>query len=177
MPHTRHRLRQWVFHPPPDGAPPVILLIRLMAGGVFVGEGLLKWLFPATLGVGRFLALGIPAPALMATGVGAVEIIGGTLVLLGWCTRLVAIPLMLDMVVAIGATTIPRWLGTSPVPPLVLPPVGFPALLYDLRSDVVQLWGAFWLFRGGAGPWALDALLARTRQAGNARAAQERVVR
>jgi uncharacterized membrane protein YphA (DoxX/SURF4 family) len=148
-----------------------------MAGGVFVGEGLLKWLFPTTLGVGRYLSLGIPAPALMATGVGAVEIIGGTPVLLGWFTRLVAIPLMLDMVVAIAAITIPRWLGTSPLPPLVLAPVGFPAMLYDLRSDVARLWCAFLLFLGGAGPWAMDARLARTREEGNARAAQERVVR
>jgi putative oxidoreductase len=136
MPHTRHRVRQRVCHPPPDGAPPAILLIRLMAGGVFAGEGLLKWLFPATLGVGRFL-----------------------------------------MVVAIAATTIPRGLGTSPLPPLVLSPVGFPAMLYDLRSDVAQLWCAFLLFLGGAGPWAMDALPARTREGGNARAAQERVVR
>jgi hypothetical protein len=84
---------------------------------------------------------------------------------------------MLDMVVAIAAITIPRWLGTSPLPPLVLAPVGFPAMLYDLRSDVAQLWCAFLLFLGGAGLWAMDARLARTREGGNARAAQERVVR
>ena len=33
-----HRLLQWFFHPP-DGAPPATLLIRLMAGGVFLWEG------------------------------------------------------------------------------------------------------------------------------------------
>jgi uncharacterized membrane protein YphA (DoxX/SURF4 family) len=91
MTHTMHRLMQWEFHPPTDAAPPATLLIRLMAGGVFVGEGLLKFVFPATLGVGRFHALGIPAPELMATFVGLVEIVGGLLFLLGWFTRLAAI--------------------------------------------------------------------------------------
>ena len=31
------RLLQWFFHPP-DDAPPATLLIRLMAGGVFLGR-------------------------------------------------------------------------------------------------------------------------------------------
>jgi uncharacterized membrane protein YphA (DoxX/SURF4 family) len=104
MTNTMHRLMQWVFHPPTDAAPPATLLIRLMAGGVFVGEGLLKFVFPATLGVGRFHALGIPPPELMATFVGLVEIVGGLLFLLGWFTRLAAIPLMIDIVVAILST-------------------------------------------------------------------------
>jgi hypothetical protein len=39
---TIHKLMQWVFNPPADAAPPATLLIRLMAGGVFVGEDLLK---------------------------------------------------------------------------------------------------------------------------------------
>jgi pyridoxal biosynthesis lyase PdxS len=47
MNRTMHRLLQWVVHAPTDAAPPATLLIRLMAGGVFVGEGLLKCVFPA----------------------------------------------------------------------------------------------------------------------------------
>src|SRR6266511_4078818 len=123
---TIHKLMQWVLNPPAGAAPPATLLIRLMAGGVFVGEGLLKFVFPATLGMGRFHALGIPAPELMATFVGLVEIVGGLLFLLGWFTRLAAIPLMIDIVVAILSTKIPLWLGTSPLPPPPVPPqVGF----------------------------------------------------
>jgi hypothetical protein len=55
------RLLQWLFHSP-DTAPPATLLIRLMAGGVFLWEGVMKFVFPHTLGVGRFLKLGIPSP-------------------------------------------------------------------------------------------------------------------
>src|SRR5262249_52806262 len=51
-------------------APPAPLLIRLMAGGVFLWEGVMKFVFPHTLGVGRFLKLGIPAPEVMAPLVG-----------------------------------------------------------------------------------------------------------
>ena len=56
MHNTANRLIQWFFNPADDAAPPATILIRLMAGGVFVGEGLLKFVFPATLGVGRFSA-------------------------------------------------------------------------------------------------------------------------
>ena len=95
------RLRQWFFHPP-DGAPPATLLIRLMAGGVFFWEGVMKFVFPHTLGVGRFLKLGIPAPEFMAPFVGVLEIVGGTLFVVGLFTRLAALPLLIDMVVAIA---------------------------------------------------------------------------
>ena len=37
-----HRLLQWLFHPP-DAAPSATLLIRLMAGGVFLWEGVMKF--------------------------------------------------------------------------------------------------------------------------------------
>ena len=39
-----------------------ILLIRILVGWVFLSEGIQKFLFPATLGTGRFAKIGIPAP-------------------------------------------------------------------------------------------------------------------
>ncbi len=166
-----HGLLQWFSHPP-DGAPPATLLIRLMAGGVFLWEGVMKFVFPHTLGVGRFLKLGIPAPEFMAPFVGVMEIVGGTLFVLGLFTRLAALPLLIDIVIAIASTKIPLLLGTSPLPPPPVPPqVGFWAVLHEIRSDDAQLLCSLFLLLVGAGPWALDALLARRR--GSARA-QER---
>lgn len=63
------RLPHLLFNPPVDGSP-AALLLRLMAGGVFVSGGILKFAYPATLGVGRFTKLGFPAPGATAAFVG-----------------------------------------------------------------------------------------------------------
>lgn len=39
-----------------------LFLLRLMVGWVFLSEGIQKFLFPAALGAGRFVKIGIPAP-------------------------------------------------------------------------------------------------------------------
>ena len=88
-------------------APPAVILIRLIVGGVFLSEGIQKFLFPEALGVGRFVKIGIPAPAVMAPFVGYCEIICGALILLGLLTRAAALPLIIDMLVAISTTKIP----------------------------------------------------------------------
>jgi uncharacterized membrane protein YphA (DoxX/SURF4 family) len=62
-------------------APRATILIRLLVGGVFLAEGIQKFLFPAALGVGRFVKIGIPAPQFFAPFVGVVEIVGGTLLI------------------------------------------------------------------------------------------------
>ena len=52
-----------------------ILLIRILVGWVFLSEGIQKFLFPDSLGVGRFVKIGIPSPQIMAPFVGVVEIV------------------------------------------------------------------------------------------------------
>jgi putative oxidoreductase len=68
-------------------------LIRLLVGLVFLSEGIQKFLFPASLGAGRFLKIGIPAPQAMAPFVCAIEIVCGSLLLLGLLSRLATVPL------------------------------------------------------------------------------------
>jgi uncharacterized membrane protein YphA (DoxX/SURF4 family) len=41
---------------------PAVFIIRLPVGGVFLSEGIQKFLFPDTPGAGRFVKIGIPAP-------------------------------------------------------------------------------------------------------------------
>ena len=55
-----NKLLDWFFKPPVDG-PAAIILLRLMAGSVFLWEGVLKFVFP-NQGVGRFTKLGFPFP-------------------------------------------------------------------------------------------------------------------
>src|ERR1035437_9683415 len=88
-------------------APGATVLIRLMVGSVFFLEGVLKFLYPDALGAGRFAKIGILFPQIMSPFVGGVEIVCGALVLIGLLTRLAAIPLLINISVAILSTKIP----------------------------------------------------------------------
>jgi putative oxidoreductase len=156
-------LYEWLIHPPTTG-PAATLLLRLMAGGVFLSEGILKFVF-ANQGVGRFTKLGFPFPHLTATFVGGFEIVGGLLLIAGLLTRVTAIPFIVEMVVAILATKISLYLGTSPLPLPPAPPiVGFWAVMHETRSDYAQLLTVAFLTLAGPGRWSIDALL-RQRKA------------
>ena len=78
----------------------------------------MKFAFP-NQGVGRFTKLGFPVPHFTATADAWLEIVGGTLLLAGFLTRLIAVPFIIEMLVAMASTKIPLYLGTSPLP---LPP-------------------------------------------------------
>ena len=166
---------EWILHPP-TGAPRSTILVRCMCGGVFLSEGILKFVY-ANQGVGRFTKLGFPAPALTADFVAVLEIVGGALLIAGFLTRLIAIPFVFEMVVAILSTKIAVYLGTSPLPlPPSPPQVGIWAVLHEIRSDYAQIMSVLFLFFAGPGRWSVDAMWAR---AGNpevaARVVQSRI--
>jgi putative oxidoreductase len=157
--HVADGIRSWSLVPPEKG-PTATLLLRLMAGSVFLWEGILKFVY-VNQGVGRFTKLGMPLPALTADFVGGLEIVGGVLLLLGLATRLIAIPFMIEMIVAMLSTKISLFLGTSPLPlPPAPPRSGIWAVLHEVRSEWAQLIVCAFLFRVGAGPLSLDAFLA-----------------
>ena len=68
-------LVRFFTHPPISG-PKSTLVVRLMAGGVFLSEGLLKFAYE-NQGVGRFTKLGMPMPGVLAPAIALLEIVGG----------------------------------------------------------------------------------------------------
>lgn len=126
-------------------APRATWIVRLLVGCVFLSEGIQKFLFPQALGVGRFIKIGMPAPHFFAPFVGAVEIIGGILLVMGLLTRLASIALMIDISVAILTTKLP-----------MLEKSGFWAAAHEARVDFCMLLGTIFLLLVGAGPLSID---------------------
>jgi putative oxidoreductase len=129
-----------------------ILLIRILVGWVFLSEGIQKFLFPDSLGVGRFVKIGIPRPQIMAPFVGVVEIVCGTLILVGLITRLATVPLLIDMSVAIYSTKLVTFAKN-----------GFWGTLHEARTDFSMVFGLVFLLLVGGGLWSADARLSGKR--------------
>jgi putative oxidoreductase len=147
-------------------APAAIILIRLIVGGVFLSEGIQKFVYPEALGVGRFTKIGIPVPEVMAPFVGVCETACGVLFLLGLLTRFAAVTMIIDMIVAILSTKVPILLGQGfwlfGLPKLGR--YGFWSMAHEARTDWSMLLGSIFLLVVGAGKWSVDARLVRKDQ-------------
>ncbi len=129
---------------------------------MFLSSGAVKFLYD-NQGPGRFARIGMPSPAALAYFVGTVEVVCGALLLAGLAVRLAALPLVIDMIVAIATTKLPLLLGAGPEPVAAMPKTGFWAFAYQARLDVTMLAGCVFLVVAGAGLLSVDALLSRRR--------------
>jgi putative oxidoreductase len=75
-------------------------LVRVAGGGVFVAFGVGKFTQHATE-VASFEEYGLPAPDAFVYAIGAIELVGGLLLVIGLLTRPAALVLAGDMVAAI----------------------------------------------------------------------------
>jgi putative oxidoreductase len=133
-------------------APGAVLLVRLIVGGIFLSEGVQKFLFPAELGIGRFVKIGIPSPEFMAPFVGVCEIVCGALILIGLLTRFASLVLFINISVAIVTTKIP-----------LLASKGFWNFAHEARVDYAMLLGSLFLLIAGAGGLSVDVRTGRER--------------
>ncbi|MBI4694675.1 MAG: DoxX family protein [Gammaproteobacteria bacterium] len=100
----------------------------------------------------RFVGWGIPWPAFSAAVSAWTELVGGVAIMLGLATRLVALPLAFNMVVAIALVVGKNVHGLDELVEL---------------DEFVYILLFFWLFTAGPGRASLDAWL-WPRLAGNA---------
>jgi len=126
------------------------VLVRLIVGAVFLSEGIQKFLFPAIRGAGRFENIGLPYPETLGSLVATFEVLCGTMVLLGLCTRIAGIPLITIMIVALASTKIP-----------ILMEQGLWEMLHAARTDWSMLLGSVFLLIKGGGAWSMDFILMR----------------
>jgi putative oxidoreductase len=131
------------------------LLIRLMVGLIFLSEGIQKFLFPAQRGAGRFEDIGLPAPEFFGYFVGAFEALCGFLIIIGFATRLAAIPLIIIMSTAILTTKVGTFADQ-----------GFWEGMHASRNDWSMLMGSLFLLIAGGGKWSIDRDLQKRRLRG-----------
>jgi putative oxidoreductase len=142
------------------------ILIRLLVGGVFLSEGIQKFLYSELRGAGRFERIGIPLPDLMGPFVGGVEIICGLMVLAGFMTRFAVIPLIIIMITALFTTKLPILLGQGFLGFSLreLEHYGFLSMMHESRNDLAMLLGSVFLYYKGGGFASWD--LKKYRQTG-----------
>jgi uncharacterized membrane protein YphA (DoxX/SURF4 family) len=118
-----------------------MILIRLVVGLIFLGEGILKFVRPEELGVGRFAAIGLPSPHLLATFVGGVEIAAGVAVMANFYAGEAACLLLAVIVTALVTTKLPIVLGRplGPFAPAKLPHYGWFSFFHESRTDLAML--------------------------------------
>jgi uncharacterized membrane protein YphA (DoxX/SURF4 family) len=112
---------------------------------VFVTEGIQKFVFSDTLGVGRFAKIGIPYAEFMAPFVGSCEILLGICIVCGLLIRLATIPQIIIMLTALLTTKIS-----------VLFDKGLLTFSHEARTDLLMLFGLLFLFIKGSGAFSID---------------------
>ncbi|WP_430390793.1 DoxX family protein [Dyella sp. 20L07] len=121
------------------------LVVRLAFGYFWLETGIAK-VHNLDGFVQRFIGWGIPYPAFSAGLSAWTELVGGLLLMLGLCTRLVCIPMLVNMAVAVTLVVSTNFMGLDD---------------YVEADEVVYSLIFFWLLIAGPGKASLDTLLAR----------------
>ena len=121
------------------------LVLRLVFGYFWLETGIAK-VHNLDGFTQRFVGWGIPFPAFSAALSAWTELLGGLLLMLGLCTRLVCIPMLVNMAVAVTLVVSSNLMGLDD---------------YVEADEIVYSLIFFWLLIAGPGKASLDTLLAR----------------
>jgi len=124
-----------------------VLAIRVALGYIFFDSGLGKWRRGISKTGAWFQSLGFPVPQQAARLVATLELVGGILLMFGFAVHWVAIPLVVNMVVA---TYVQKFKLRAPFQ-------GGDVQGYEL--DVLMIFTAVCLVISGSGPFSIDAAL------------------
>jgi putative oxidoreductase len=122
------------------------LAMRLVFGYFWLETGMGK-LHNLPTFTERFAGWGIPFPGPSAVLSAATDCVGGALLMLGLFTRLITIPMIINMVVAISVVAIKQVSSLDDFVEL---------------NEVLYILVLFWLMMAGPGRVSLDAWLARS---------------
>ena len=122
------------------------LAVRIVVGWVFLWSGWTKLHILPRM-IENFREWGIPAPEILTPLASGIEFVGGLLLLVGLLTRIVSIPMMIIMLVAIASA---KWGDVDSLQTLL----GFEEISYFVMFA--------WLGIAGPGPVSLDHLVLRT---------------
>ncbi len=124
-----------------------LLLLRLLLAYGFYGPAKMKWKDINSV-IDWFGSIGIPAPAFNAYLAAGIEALGVVLLVLGLGTRLIVIPLVITMLVAIKTV---HWAN------------GFEAADNGFEIPLYYVIMLLTLLVYGPGKWSIDFLIGRKR--------------
>lgn len=129
-----------------------IIFVRLIAGLIFISEGIQKYLVVTMLGPAYFKEIGFGHPIFWADFTGAFEILCGVLILIGLLTRLASIPLLIIMITAFITTKRPLFLSE-----------GFLSFAHEYRIDFAMTLLLILLIIYGGGKWSIDLKISQSK--------------
>lgn len=121
-----------------------LLLVRIILGIIFLTEGILKFVYPGELGVGRFAHIGLPFPHILAPFVGGVEVAAGACLILNVYAGDAALLLLIVILTALATTKVPILLGHGYGNfhvPANTPHTGILGFVHEARTDLAMLFG------------------------------------
>ncbi|UVT20267.1 MAG: DoxX family protein [Nitrospira sp.] len=135
------------------------LLLRLIVGYGFMAHGYAKFTRGPEQFIGILTSIGIPMPQLMGWATIIVQLLGGLCMVLGTCVLFWSIPMAAILIVAAVTVHWPYGFSSIKLQSVIDGRAQFGQPGYE--TDLLYLVCLAVLVVGGAGPYAVDNMLAR----------------